>query len=182
MRTTITVLATLLALGPLASPMVGQTPPRGDPQRIEAMEQRRAQLEQQVRRQFLVLAAERLALDARQRERLGEVIQEGADARHALARESRQLRIQLIRTVAGDDAGMATYQQLLDRMQELAMREQALERREAAALAEFLDARQQAHFLVLRMQLSERVRGMRGEGRGAPPDDRPRNRRWWPGS
>lgn len=183
MRSSIAVLAALIAVSPLlAAPVSGQTPTRPDRQQMEAMQQRRAQLEQQVRRQFLAQVAERLALEEHQRARLEQVLDQGARERRALAHESAQLRVQLIRAVAEEDATLATYQELLDRRQELGGREQALERREAAALAEFLDARQQAQFLVLRMQLTERVRGMRGQGPGGgPPGDRPRDRRRWPG-
>lgn len=181
MRNTITLLALLVALSPLVSPVSGQTPTRPDRERMETMQQRRAQLEQQVRSQFLDKVTERLSLDTGQRERLDGVLERGADARQALARESRQLRIQLIRTVAADDGALVTYQRLLDRMQELRAREHALEQQEAAALSDFLDARQHAQFLVLRMQLTEQVRGLRGEGPGRPPADRPRDRGRRPG-
>lgn len=172
MRSTITTLVLFVALAPLVSPAYGQTPPRGRGQDVEAMQQRRAQLEQQVRHQFLAQAAERMSLDASQRERLEVVLRRGAEARRALAQESRQLRIELLRNVADERTPIAAHQSLLDRMQELQSREQALERREAAALGEFLDARQQAQFLVLRMRMNERVRGMRGQ-RPGPPVDRP---------
>jgi hypothetical protein len=181
MRQVIMLLTVLVALAPLTTPVSAQTPPRGDRERMEAMQQQRAQLERQVRQRFLAQAAERLSLDAGQRQRLDDLLDRGAEARRALARESRQLRGELVRTVADGDAPQATYQRLLQGLRELSAREHALEQREAAALAEFLDARQQAQFLVLRMQLSERVRGMRGDGPGGPPGvaptDRPRDQR-----
>jgi hypothetical protein len=172
MRRTLTTVVLLVALAPLVSPAHGQTPPRARGQDVEAMQQRRAQLEQQVRHQFLAQAAERLALDAGQREQLEAVLRRGAEARRALAQESRQLRIELLRNVADERTTIAAHQSLLDRMRNLQSREQELERRETAALAEFLDARQQAQFLVLRMRMNERVRGMRGQ-RPGPPTDRP---------
>jgi hypothetical protein len=67
------------------------------------------------------------------------------------------------------DAPAAAYEELLQRMAELRARELRLEQREDTALSQFLDARQRATFLVLRMQLSERVRGMRATRGGGRP-------------
>jgi Spy/CpxP family protein refolding chaperone len=171
----ITLLALLLAFCPLAVLAAdghGQTPPRGERPRLEAAQERRAELERQVHRQFVARAAERLALDAAQRDRLHEVLTAGAEARRTMAQESRQLRMQLMQAVRADDTPVATYQRLLERAVELRDREQLLARREDAALAEFLDPRQRAMFLVMRMQMSEQVRGMRG-GRPGGPGARP---------
>lgn len=140
--------------------------PPADRPRGEALEARRAELEQQVTRQFVAQAAEALGLDARQRERLHGVLRGGAEERRNLARQSRELRMELMRAVRTESTPTATYEGILTRMAQLRQREQALERREDAALAEFLDARQRSQLLVLRMQLNERVRGMRGAPQG----------------
>ncbi len=167
-----------LVLGVVMSPgaLDAQTPPRGERERVEAGQQRRAQLERQIRERFMAQAAERLQLDTRQRQRLDDVLRAGAESRRELAQESRQIRARLMRSVGAEGMTDAAYEQMLDEMAALREREHALERSEAAELAAFLDARQRAHFMVLRMQLNERVRGMRsgppgqrsGE-RGRPP-------------
>jgi hypothetical protein len=165
-----------LALAVAAASADAQVRPRAERQQTEAALERRAELEQRVRERFLAQVNERLGLDAAQRARLETVLRQGAEERRALALESRQLRVELVRAVADTASPFVRYQQLLDRMSDLRTREQALERRETAALAEFLDTRQQAQFLVLRMHLNERVRGMGmgpGPGPAAPGAGRP---------
>jgi uncharacterized membrane protein len=168
------LLGLVLGLAGASAPVAAQTPPRGDRPRGEAMQERQAELEARVHQQFVAQAAQRLGLDAQQRERLHQVLRAGAEARRDLAQESRQLRAELVRAVRSEDASPATFQTLLDRMAALRDREQALARGEDATLAEFLDPRQRAMFLILRMQMSERVRGMRGDrprpGLGPPGD------------
>jgi hypothetical protein len=171
------LVALLVALLPLAGPAQAQTPPRGDRPRMEAAQARRAELEQQVHRQFVARAAERLDLDHAQRQRLHQVLSAGMEARRALAQESRQLRMELMQAVRAENTPVATYERLLERAAALSERERTLARREDAALAEFLDARQRATFVVMRMQMSEQVRGMRGgrpgAGQGTGPGARP---------
>jgi hypothetical protein len=148
--------------------------PPGDRPRAERQEARRAELEQQVTRQFVAQAAETLGLDSRQRDRLHGVLRAGAEERRELARQSRELRMELMRAVRTESTPNATYEGILARMSQLRQAERALERREEAALAQFLDARQRAQLLVLRMQLNERIRGMRGAPQGDRRGERPR--------
>jgi hypothetical protein len=162
------VVLILLVLWPGHAYAQDRTGPPADRPRAQGQESRRAELEEQVTRQFVAQAAEALALDAGQRDRLLVVMRAGAEERRELARQSRELRMELVRAVRTDASPMATYESILVRMAELRQREQALEQREEAALAGFLDARQRGQLLVLRMQLNERVRGMRG----APQGDR----------
>jgi Flp pilus assembly CpaE family ATPase len=163
----------LLALSPLAAAGQDQTPRRAERPRIEAAQERRAELEQQVHRQFLARASERLGLDQGQRQQLSQVLESGAEARRQLAQESRQLRMALMQAVRSETTSAADYQQILDRMADLREREQALERREDTAFARFLEPRQRAMLLMMRMQMNEQVRGMRmdrpGAGTGAGP-------------
>ncbi len=156
----------VLALSPLAT-VAQEVPTRGQRPRHEAAQERRAELEQQFHRQFVARAAESMALSNAQQQRLHQVIQAGAEARRELARESRQLRGEIMQAVRAQDTPMATYQRLLDQTSAMREQEHALARREDAALAEFLDPRQHAMFLVMRMQMMDQVRGMRG-GRQAP--------------
>jgi Spy/CpxP family protein refolding chaperone len=153
---TIAVLMLGLAVGAVAQE------PSPDP--------RRAELEQQVRRQFLSRVAQRLELTDDQRDRLVETMREGAESRQELARESRTLRHDLMQAVRSGSTEMETFQDILGRLDGIRDRERAIQEREEARLAEFLDPRQRAIFLVLRMQFNDRIRGMRGPGphRGGP--------------
>lgn len=140
--------------------------PRGGPP-AEA-QQHRMELERQVRHQFMGQVARRLDLSEVQRDRLHAVLEEGAEARRALAGESRRLRQELMAAVRDERTPMSTYDDLLARIRAVRQKEQAIENREAAVMSEFLDARQQAVFLMLRMQLNDRVRRMHGAGGRGP--------------
>jgi hypothetical protein len=168
----IAFVALLVALPALAMSAEAQVPQRGSRGQAEAVQERRAQLEQQVRDRFLVHAAQRLRLSDEQRDRLRAVLDRGAEDRSALARESWALRMELVRAVRDEGTPRQTYERLLDRLEDVREREVTLERQEAAALARFLDPRQRAAFLVLRMEFNEQVRGMRrgpaGDGRRGP--------------
>ena len=150
------MLVILLALlAPTAAAGQGQHEERRD---------RRERLEQQVRTRFLDMASARLELTADQRARLASVLDEGARERRELARESMALRRRLV-AAAGDEATpSSTFEELLRRMEALAQREHALERREQERLAGFLAPRQRALFLMIRMRFNEQVRELRGRG------------------
>lgn len=157
----IAFVALLVALPALAVGAEAQVPQRGDRGQAEAAQEQRARLEQQVRDRFLAHAAQRLRLDDEQRDRLGAVLARGAEDRRELARESWTLRIELMGAVRDEGTPRQTYERLLERLEDVREREVALEKREAAVLARFLEPRQQAAFLVLRMEFNEQVRGMR---------------------
>ena len=163
----------ILCMSPALAMAQVRPVPRPDRPRIEAQQQRRAQLEEQVRRQFVTRASDTLGLDPAQRDRLDGVMRGGAEERRQLAVESRELRMELMRAVRNDAVPTATYERLLARMSDLRQREQRLELREEEALAEFLDPRQRVQLIVLRMQLNERVRGMRGGPQGERRSNRP---------
>lgn len=149
MRTTIVVVLGLLLAPGLAAA-----------QRPGAQMERRMQLEQQIRRQFLRQLAVRLELSDAQQERIRAVLAEGAEARRSLAGESVELRRDLMRAVQDDDTPMSTFEGILERLESLRERERSIERREEESLSRVLDARQRAVFLMMRMQLNDRVRRM----------------------
>lgn len=157
------IVFTLLALlvpGVAAAQNQGQQPDR------------RMQLEQQVRRQFLTQVASRLGLTDEQREQVRAVLADGAESRRELAVESRDLRIDLMQAVRDEDTPMSEFQELLARLEAVREREQAIQREEEEALARTLDPRQRAIFLMLRMQFNDRVRRMQmgpPAGRGGGP-------------
>jgi septal ring factor EnvC (AmiA/AmiB activator) len=155
MRTTI-VLTLLTLLMPCT--VLAQEP--------EQQPDRRMQLEQQVRGQFLRQVAARLGLTDDQRERVRTVLAEGAESRRDLALESRGLRMDLMQAVRNEDTPMSEFQELLARLEAVRERERAIQREEEEALAGILDARQRAVFLMLRMQFNDRVRRMQ---MGPPP-------------
>lgn len=137
---------------------------------------RRADLERQFRRQFMAQVAQRLDLTADQRDRMRDVLSTRAEDRRDLALESQALRIELIQAVRDEDAAMSRFEDILARLETLRTREREIEAQEEAELAEILDARQRAIFLMLRMQLNDRIRQMRGpgpRGEGPPGTDGP---------
>lgn len=123
---------------------------------------RRARLEEQVRTRFLEMAATRLELTAAQRDRLTTVLDEGADARRQLLRESVRLRQRLMAAAQDPSTPASTFEELLREMTALSDGEHALERREQERLAEFLDPRQRALFLMIRMRFNEQIQELRG--------------------
>lgn len=158
-----------LALAPVAAAAQGQNRPGQGP---PARDNRRNELAQEIHRRFMTQVAERLGLDETQRTKLDQVLVQGMEARRDLARESRSLRMELMRAVHSDTAGEATYRGLLDGLQALQAKERTIEDHEAQELATFLDPRQQAMFLVMRMQFNDNVRRMQrphsGRSGGGP--------------
>jgi Spy/CpxP family protein refolding chaperone len=156
---------------------------------------RRAQLEEQIRQRFLRSVADRLELTETQRERVREVMAEGAEARRELANDARALRMELLQAVRADTTPMTRFEAILERLESVRARETEIEQREDAALAEFLDARQRAVLIMMRMQFNDRVRRMRGMpgrvpggvpggppgGPGGPPGETPIGDRGGPG-
>ena len=167
MRMLVWVALLALAVPAAVSPQ-GQGPPRGREQ-AEAQADRRAQLERRVRQQFMAQVDRRLGLDAARSERLQAVLRSGAEERRALAIESQRLRLDLMEAVRSEQTPDTTFDRILAGLERLREAERTLERREEAALAEFLDARQRAMFLFMRMRFNEQVRqlqGRRGPGTG----------------
>jgi Spy/CpxP family protein refolding chaperone len=130
---------------------------------------RREVLERQVRTQFMAQVAQRLELTGDQRERVRETLEQGAVARRDLALESRSVRMDLMQAVREEDAPMSRFEAILDRLRYIRELEREIESREEAALAEILNPRQRAMFLMMRMQFNERIRQMRGAGPGEGP-------------
>jgi hypothetical protein len=151
------VLALILVPGPVLAQVRGPDPDR------------RTELEEQVRRQFLAQVSQRLGLTDDQRDEVRGILAGSVEARRDLALESQALRIELMQAVREEDAPMSRFETILEQLDALRTREQAIQEQEEAALAEVLDPRQQAMFLFLRMQLNDRVRQMRGPMRGAGP-------------
>ncbi len=168
MRAMVVAVLSAALWGGLAGPFAAEVEGQGPPDRMH----RRAELEQQVRQRFMEQVGERLELSEAQRIRMAAILQEGAEARRELADDSRALRRELMQAVHREEASMATYERLLERLAAVREAERAIEQREEQRLAQVLDARQRAVFLIMRMQLNDRVRGMRGNGVGpgaSPP-------------
>lgn len=148
----------LMVVALLVAPVVLQAQVRG-PDR-----DRRAELEQQVRRRFMAQIAQRLELTQEQREQIRDVLGESADARTDLALESQALRIDLMQAARDEDASMDRFQEILDRFDAVRSREWEIQQEEIAALGEILTPKQQAMFLFMRIQFNDRIREMRGRG------------------
>lgn len=130
-------------------------------------QERREALEQRIRGQFVAQVAQRLGLTEEQRRQVRDVLAASAEARRDLALESQALRIDLMQAVRDEDAEMTRFEGILERLEAVRAREVEIQQAEEAALADVLDPRQRAIFLMLRMQLNDRIRQLRG-GRGGP--------------
>ncbi len=160
------LMVVVLAVAPAGAAAQGQGRPG---QQRPPAEQRRSALADQVHERFMGQVASRLGLTEEQRGKLDNVLAKGMEARRELAAESQALRMELMRAVRSDSAGEATYRGILDRVRAVRARERSIEDRESRELGSFLDARQQAMFLVMRMQFNDRIQRMRGgpaAGRG----------------
>jgi hypothetical protein len=120
--------------------------------------QRRTLLEQRIRQQFVQMVDRQLRLDTGQRTRIRGLLRDGVEERRTLALESQRLRLDLIEAVRNEDTPTSMFQSILERFDRLRERERSLERDEEAELDEFLDPRQKATFLLLRMRFNDRVR------------------------
>lgn len=130
---------------------------------------RRERLETEVLERFVDRAARELALDADGRDRLGRVLRASAEQRRAIAEESRRLRQELARALREPSTSDGEFERLLDELAALRERELGQWRDEQRALADVLDPRQRAQFLVLAARFQDRVRDVRRRGGGQPP-------------
>jgi Spy/CpxP family protein refolding chaperone len=166
-RTVRWALLAILATLTLSAPLAAQRAPdsrRGGMSREE--------LEQRFRAQMARLVQERLGLDARQAEALGEVMQSFEGRRRELGRAEFQTRREveaLVEEGRGSDARART---LLDRLVELRAQESALFAEEQAALLEVLTPLQVLQLHEIRSDLGRRIRALRSRG-----DDGARRRR-----
>jgi hypothetical protein len=67
---------------------------------------------------------------------------------------------------------MERFESILQRLDDIRAQEQAIAQQEEDELAEFLNPRQRAVLLMMRMQFNDRLRqmrGMRGDGPPMPP-------------
>lgn len=149
--------AVLLVLGVLGtSPLSAQRPGGG------GRAQDREQLEQRVRMRFAETMRQRLGLTEEQSKALAEVVDGLQADRMALRRDEEALRLRTEAIVTADQVSDEEAREVLQRMEELRLREARLFQSEQQKLLEILTPVQVVTFHVMRAQLGARIQQLRG--------------------
>ena len=135
-------------------PLVAQVRPGGPPS------EQRQRLERQIGERFQALIRTELGIDDETSTALREVADQFSGDRRALSQRQQSLRRRLRSSGSLLDADEA--QAVLDELLAVQQAEVDLLTREQAAFSEILSAPQLVRFYMLREQLSERVRNIRG--------------------
>ena len=122
---------------------------------------RRQMLQQRVIARFMDRVSLRLGLDPGERQRLEQVLRSDEAERRGLAREARDVRLQLVRAAADAGTPDREFDRLLGRMGDLRARDLELWRREQSQLATVLTPRQRAQFMAMRLEFLEMVQRAR---------------------
>ena len=172
-RGIVRAIASLVLAGALAVPAEAQ---RGQGPRM----QNRAELESRIRARFEEMVRERLGLDEEQTLRLAEAVESFRPDRQALAREERVLRGRIETSLREGGTDDAEARELLERVRELRFEEARLFEREQERLLEVLTPSQVLAFHLMREEMGQRVRRLRGgpPGPGGGPGGGPG--RLWP--
>ncbi len=158
-------LAALAALGP-TSPRAGAQRAPSRPGRLgqdgQEAPERRAQMEQQLRRNLWRIAQQRIGLTDEQMTQLGQTSGRFDERRRAIVQEERAqrqaLRQELRNDASADQARVAT---ALDRLQQLQRQRIDLQIEEQRAFAAFMTPVQRAKYAALQEQVRRRVEMLR---------------------
>ena len=149
----------VLLAGVLALSLGGVTPAAA--QRM-GPPQERQQLERRVRQRFAEMIRTRLGLTDEEAQLLEQTIQGFQASRMALAREEQALRARTDALLKDPQASDEEAADVLDRLEELRLREADLIQSEQAQLLEFLSPLQVVRFHSMREQFAQRVQQLRG--------------------
>ncbi len=145
---------------------------RGGPPQQGPGEGRRARMEQMIRGRFDAMVRERLRLTDEQSQQLEDVLSGFREQRRGFMQNEQSTRRQLMNLGAEDEFTEEQATEALQGMLRLREEELRLFREEQEALVGVLSARQLLHFVVMREQLNQRIRSIRGgggRGMGPPP-------------
>lgn len=130
----------------------------------------RQALEQRVRQRMAAVVQQRLALNADQMRRLGEVNRDMEAQRRLLNQQERDVRIGLrTEVMRGDSANQDRVARYVDQLIDVQRRRIDLLSREQRALAAFMTPTQRAQYLAIQDQVRRRMEDMRGRRRGGGP-------------
>ncbi len=134
---------------------------------------RRAQMERRIQARFDNLVREELELGDDQVQQLQEVVEDFRQRRMEFSQRERSTRARIVGLGAGGARELTEEEasDVLEEMLELSGDEATLFREEQEAFLQILSARQVVRFIVMRQQLGERIRTLRGgggPGRGPP--------------
>lgn len=156
-----------VALALPASVVEAQGPLRGAPPR-------RAQMEQQLRRNLWQIAKQRIGLTDTQMTQLAQTSRRFDDRRRALAMDERMHRMTLRREVLADsNADQDRVAQALDRVHELQRQRVELQIEEQHAFAAFMTPVQRAKYAALQEQVRRRADALRRQRPDSGFDGRP---------
>lgn len=156
----------VLFLAVLAGPVSAQRRPgmRG---------QDRAELESRIRQRFGEMVRQRLGLDEEQAARLEEVVASFQSERMRLAREGQAVRRRMEALALEQRTDDNEALQLLERLRALRLEEAQVFQAEQEQLLQVLSPSQLLAFQMLREEMAERIRRLRGMGPGAGGPGRP---------
>ena len=124
--------------------------------------QRRQQLEQQLRRRLWSVTKDQVGLTDAQMTRLGESNQKFDARRRSLNQDERAQRLELrTQILAADKADQARIATALDRLQQLQRQRLDIQAEEQTELATFMSPLQRAKYVALQEQVRRRVEALR---------------------
>jgi Spy/CpxP family protein refolding chaperone len=135
--------------------------------------QDRAELESRIRARFGQMVRERLGLDREQAARLDEVVGSFQSERMRLAREGQAVRRRMEALALERRTDDTEARELLERLRALRLEEAQLFQDEQEKLLEVLSPSQLLAFQMLREEMAQRIRRLRGIGPGPRPPGRP---------
>lgn len=135
--------------------------------------QDRAELESRIRQRFGEMVRQRLGLDREQAARLEEVVASFQSERMRLAREGQAIRRRMEALALERRTDDAEALELLERLRALRLEEAQVFQAEQEQLLDVLSPSQLLTFQMLREEMAQRIRRLRGMGPGAGPPGRP---------
>lgn len=124
------------------------------------MNARRQMLQGQIVQRFMDHVSTQLALDAGTRARLEQQMRQSGDRRRQLARNTADLRRDLMVAIRDSSTSDAEINRLLGQMTGLRQQEQDLWKSDQDALARILTPRQRARFVFMWLRFNEQIRDM----------------------
>ncbi|MEK7401250.1 MAG: hypothetical protein AABZ80_02690 [Gemmatimonadota bacterium] len=137
------------------------------------MQDQRAQLEDDVRREFARAVRERVGLNDDQMQKLGPLTRKYEEQRRQTQADERNTRIRLQAALLDENpADSAKVNQLVQQLLDIQKRRVAIAEAEQKELGSIMTAHQRARYLGLQEQVRRRLEQMR-PGMGGPPEGMP---------
>ena len=128
--------------------------------------QRRDALEAQILNKFVNRASQEMSLDQAQRAKLADVVHASAGRRKALNQRTLEMHRRIMDALRNAGTSQDAFTQLLASHRQLRREEQDIAETEQQELQRFLNARQQAQFLMMWIRLQENARQIQAQSAG----------------